>query len=552
MGKDSYLQSSLRRDPKPIEARIFVKDPSYVTADGRGFKKIELQGEPWLGAGPTSSRLRVVDIDDDTEEEYAPAGVLASGTGFDVGRSNPATSYQFHQVNLWATTARVLEHLESAKLFGRRIPWAFPQARLVLRPHAGVAENAYYDRESGGLHFFYFEGPKGDTIYTCLSHDIVAHELGHAVLDGLKPLYGEISSPDAGGFHEYFGDALAMTSTLTLSELVAQVVGKAPKTLNGRNLVSDIAREFGSAISSEPYLRTAENRITMAKLAGNYEEHDYSLVLTGAFYDVLQKIYARELSRRQRTPGNRAPGQLAVASLISAANYTSRLMLRGVDYCPPAGLSYREYARAVLRADEVVYPVDSNGYRKIVADVFVKRGIAKSVRQLAPTRVLENCDFRPYDVAGLAASATDAYTFVDRNREALGVPRDVDLEVKNVYQTRKVAAKEHFPPRETIVEFTWTDWVELRGSGYAEWSDTWYPMYCGGTLVFDGNNNLLHYTLADASKGRRSQLRKYLKFLVASGVFDEGDSEHMRMRASVTDGHLALVRRPAMRHAGRR
>ena len=349
MGQQSYLQKSRTRGPSPIEARIFVQDPMFARESTAGIRTIKLPGEPWLGAGPTSSRIQVVDRDDETGKTHPPVGVLADGTGFDVGRSDPASNFKFHQVNVWATMARVLDHVESAKVYGRRIPWAFPGGRLMVQPHAGVDENAFYDRELGAICFFYFKGVTGQTIYTCLSHDVVAHELGHAILDGLKPFYNEVDTPDVAGFHEYYGDALAMTSALTMGDLVAHVIGKAPKTLNGHNLVADIAREFGSALGEDkPFLRSAENRVTMAKLKGNFEEHDYSLVLTGAYYDLLQKIYPEELRSQQKKAGNRKPGQLAVAALINAANYTSRMMLRGVDYCPPAGLSYGEYARAVI------------------------------------------------------------------------------------------------------------------------------------------------------------------------------------------------------------
>ncbi|MEQ1912968.1 MAG: hypothetical protein ABMA15_29400, partial [Vicinamibacterales bacterium] len=194
-GKGHYLHRSLLDTPPTVEARVFLQDPHVAQTTTVGLTKVQVGGEAWLGKGPTSARFRVVDHDHGTKSTHAAAAVLGDGTGFDVGRGKPATSYRFHQVNVWATAARILERLESPQVFGRRIPWAFPGTRLELRPHAEVLENAYYERESRSIRFGYFD-MKGHRIYTCLSHDVIAHEFGHAVLDGLKPLYEETDGPD--------------------------------------------------------------------------------------------------------------------------------------------------------------------------------------------------------------------------------------------------------------------------------------------------------------------------------------------------------------------
>src|SRR5262249_4695578 len=138
----------------------------------------------------------------------------------------------------------------------------------------------------------------GKPVYTCLSHDIVAHELGHAVLDGLKPGYNEVSSPETAGFHEYFGDAIAMLSSLSNPELARLVTQDAPARLSAKNVVSAIASEFGAAIrgvEKKDYLRGAWNNRKMKDLRGTYEEHDWSEILTGVYYDLLQYLYERNL-----------------------------------------------------------------------------------------------------------------------------------------------------------------------------------------------------------------------------------------------------------------
>ena len=47
---------------------------------------------------------------------------------------------------------------------GRTIPWAFEGNRLIVVPHAGYGENAYYDRTSKSFQFYYF-GSEQDTVW---------------------------------------------------------------------------------------------------------------------------------------------------------------------------------------------------------------------------------------------------------------------------------------------------------------------------------------------------------------------------------------------------
>ena len=94
--------------------------------------------------------------------------------------------------------------------------------------------NAYYSRTQQALMFGNFlpqgsstkgagQGPNGGTqgvqggrVYTCRSLDIVAHETGHAILDGLKPAWmSSTRSPQTGALHEAFGDLTAIFLSLS-------------------------------------------------------------------------------------------------------------------------------------------------------------------------------------------------------------------------------------------------------------------------------------------------------------------------------------------------
>ena len=100
--------------------------------------------------------------------------------------------------------------------------------RLRIYPHALRQANAYYSPDKIALLFGYFPEMRSETddealggmVFTCLSHDIVAHETTHALLDGLHRRYQEASNVDVLAFHEAFADIVAMFQHFTFPELL--------------------------------------------------------------------------------------------------------------------------------------------------------------------------------------------------------------------------------------------------------------------------------------------------------------------------------------------
>lgn len=551
----TYRYKPLLSPPPTIRAQVYVKDPLIGERSGLDFVTLELAGEAWLGAGPTSARIEVRDEREPTDAGQpftllaAPVEPRARGGGFAAGNPRRRDNYKHHQVNVWAHTQRTLAMLEDPRVLGRRVAWAFPGGRLVIRPHAFEDENAYYDRALGAIHFGHFStgtGRSARNVYACLSHDVIVHELGHAILDGLKPLYYELDSPDVAGFHEYFGDALAMVSSLTMREVVREVVRDRSSRLGVRNLVSDIALEFGSGGRGHQPLRSAGNTRTLRELRGTFEEHDYSEVLTGVFYDLLRELYADSVPRRAAELNKpQRDGQVVVGALISAAERTSRMMLRALDYCPPCGLTYLDYARAIHRSDEVAYPIDDRGYRGLLVQVLKKRGVIRSARDLVPERRVSNAHLRAYDVDRLAASPTDAYSFLDANREALDIPRAANFTVTQLYRTQRVSAGRHYPPREIVVEYAWPTAVPVSRAIATALGEGSATIWCGGALVFDTNGNVLHHAAKGLPAERLERFKWYLARLAESGALgSEFDVQRV-------DGRTFITRKARLRHGAR-
>jgi len=518
---------------------------------------VDLEPERYLEQGPTTARVAVVDYDATRDVVYAPVQLYADASDYDRGKvfkvgdkAKYRDSFFFHQQNVWAIVNRTIAMLERPRLLGRPIPWASGRGRLLLLPHAGYGRNAFYDRGTGAIHFLYFKGPKSP-VFTCLSHDIITHELGHAVLDGLKPYYNEVSSAQTAGFHEYFGDALAIASSLTFRELLEQVVGSAPTEVP--TLLGRIGEEFASA-DGRPCLRDASVRRTMGDVAGNREEHILSQVLSSVFYRFLAALYPAKVEAAVgRSAKEKANGGDAVRGMINAVAQVTNTMLRGLDYCPPVDLTYREYAQAVLRADEVSYPTDETGARQKLKELFIDHGVA-TAEELEGGRSLRNRDLYPYDVDNLSATTADAYRFLDANRTPLGLPPDANLTVTALYRTRKESPSGYYPPREIVLEFVWTQDVQLISDDldFDVLQDKWMPLYCGGTLVFDTSGNVLHYVLRGPSEERQKELLEYVAYLVDRGrigVAGVGGGQTKPIVAYIEkDGRARLQRASALRH----
>ena len=130
------------------------------------------------------------------------------------------------------------------RALGRDIAWATTAPadgplRLVVRPFGFDGSNAGYSREAGDLSFGYFRAGdkaagftlKGGLISTALSHDIVAHETTHALLDGLRSSFLDPTNVDVPAFHEGFSDLVALFLHFSYADVVEQAIRESGGTI---------------------------------------------------------------------------------------------------------------------------------------------------------------------------------------------------------------------------------------------------------------------------------------------------------------------------------
>jgi hypothetical protein len=588
LAKAAYLITNDNRKELGLDIplAVYVQDPLVAEEvktenallksreDWDPIQTIFVSCEPGIMAGPTSSRLAVVDYDADKNHLETPVEWDDQERYFSFkykGKKVRLTQEhreepQFHQVNVWAIVQSILDMYEQTWILGRSAPWGFDGNRLILVPHAGQTRNAYYDRLSKSIQFYYFTS-RGKKVYTCLSHDIIAHETGHAILDGLRPYYLEPSSLQTAAFHEFIADLTAILAALLNNELRWEVAKDTEGDLSKDKIISSLAEEFGFYSYGRPYLRTAQDPRKLVEVQDETSQYEWSQVLTGAMFDILKEFVAI----RKATPRSDGRFLTIKEALMLATNRFRRVAFQPLDYLPPADVQFDDYVRAVLRADEIVDPLDENGYRAAMIEVFKKRGF-----HLEEDDNPQRLGFYAYGIDRISRSRTDAYHFLNENRRQLCIPMDQDVSVVDLYQTDKTVMGGARLPREIVIQYLWREDIHLKGADYGVLDGEYVPLYCGGTLVFDSRGNVLSWQrkpgtgnmeignrLRDRCRGevekgmrRQMQLLEYYKNLVASGALglegkDRPDAVGLQppmVTKRASDGSLRLQGTPYLRH----
>ena len=147
-------------------------------------------------AGPGRRLLRGRELDDEQNVRYRRADLENHGVLYARRLRALAGRPRFHQQMVYAVCSNVYAAFRAA--LGRHLALGLrrrsSRSRLRIRPHARHEANAYYDEPTASCASATSSaGPRspaatcpGGYVFTCLSHDIVAHEMTHALLDGLR------------------------------------------------------------------------------------------------------------------------------------------------------------------------------------------------------------------------------------------------------------------------------------------------------------------------------------------------------------------------------
>ena len=408
-----------QRDPRaPLvrPLRIYTLDPSVSDRMG-GVATVHVPYEKLepgpIGslfavnstARPRSSTAEALDLDD--------PHLLLSG-----GLSPTPTNGRFHMQMVYAVCS--LTYAAFRRALGRDIAWASTAPadgplRLVVRPFGFERRQRRLQPRSRRPVVRLLprrrarrraSRSRAGSISTALSHDIIAHETTHALLDGLRSSFLDPTNVDVPAFHEGFSDLVALFLHFTYADVVEQAIrdsggthharvaadrhrarvrlraiadrprrraaiGRRRRRAWRRSIPTSLPRQGGRPARLRSEARVARARIG-ARVGGVRGVHDHRPAQDGALLSASPASIAR---RSAGVPLSEALVKAIAQEACDVAGQFLNICIRAIDYCPPADMELGEYLRAIITADGDIERTDKWGFREALMRSFRRRQI---------------------------------------------------------------------------------------------------------------------------------------------------------------------------------
>ncbi|MGA9770360.1 MAG: hypothetical protein WBV94_15080 [Blastocatellia bacterium] len=546
--------------PRTRKMTIIAQDPSVMVNDGRTSRiltaQVDVPAEN-LAPGPSGHRVQLIDFDSSTGTLYKPAKIADVDPYINAKDSKLLSDPNFHAQNVYAIVMRTLARFEFA--LGRRISWGFYGHQIKVAPHAFADANAFYSENDQALMFGYFQGKK-NMVFSCLSHDVIAHETTHALVDGLRERYTDPSSPEQAAFHEGFSDVVALLSIFSVPDVVETVIDKRmearktkdsrlikPSSLTAKELrksaLFGLAAEMGqelSGIRGNPLRRSAEltPSKTYINLPEYLEPHKRGEILVAAMMNAFIEVWVNRLKGLGKVSPEGLDRRRVVEEGSGIADYLLTMVIRALDYSPPVDLQFCDFLSALLTADRAIRPDDSKyNFRKILLKSFESYGLPPtSTGDGSEQGVWEPPKFEPvYDRTHFESMQRDpdeVFRFIWENRKSLGLYEDAYSRVLSVRPCLRIGP-DGFALRETVAEYI--QMIKLAPSELKSLGvkapvgmppETEVTLYGGGALIFDEYGRLRFHIYNRILNAERQTKR--LEFLWKFGYFSPGRSQLSR------------------------
>ena len=492
-----------RRTPDPVE--VTVKAP--------------------INAGPVGANVAVFDYDRERDRIIPPA--IPDGR-LSFPRFAVADPH-FHQLNAYAIAARAIDLVEFE--LGRLLAWGFEASRLIVLPHAGYLANAFYEEDTHSLQFFSFRQPDGEIYHTSLVHDVVAHEVGHALLDSVRDRFTEGNHRETSALHEAVGDLAAVFAAFSHEVVRTDFLTSAGPTLRGPNLVASIADDFEAGASGYLALRDISAPVDPRVFEHTTDPHVLSLKLTGALWECMIRIYELAL-------GHGADPETAFRLARTALQ---RMVVRGLDYLPHADATFADFAAAIYRADRFTHPEDTSGFRAVVAATLVEKAIVSDA-----AAIVDDSDA----VGGWTGlpdtwphpTLAEAYVFLDQNRGRLALstqPKYRDFVVRDLQIVSR--PPDHRAIDAVVITYEYPVDVRLGVGMPRDLVGLWLPIWGGGTLVFDAEGALRHHAEKPVTEERVRDVLAYIRDVVTTSLIRSDGRRRDRLLTTAASAALFIA-----------
>ncbi len=383
--------SSAIRETSRRPLRIFPFDPM---ADRFREPVVSRVASERVTPGPAGRLVEVVDYDRSTDTWLAPLDLDEPDILLTQGLAPSESDYRFHQQMTYAVSMRVLEAFERG--LGRPLAWdGLPRLRLL--PHAFKAANAHFYPPAFALLFGYFLAHEtdpganlpGQQIFTCLSYDVIAHEICHPVMWLMRPWESDghnwtipDDDPDSGAFHEGIADLIALLARFSEPDVVARAVSANGNDLRGSELLQ-VAMQFGQAADLGAALRIFPDEPDPRRYREELEPHARGQLLTSPILQALVEVLREETTDLVRLSGGDPASAYRhpdlVRRLTTAASTLAADILRAtigaLDYLPPVGVRFFDVLRALLHTDALLFGRAHHRFRSLLIEAFLQRGL---------------------------------------------------------------------------------------------------------------------------------------------------------------------------------
>lgn len=555
----------MRELPATRKLTIIAKDPGLRLGGPDGpmaFTQVAVPAEI-LAKGPTGYRIKVIDYNASERRAYLDmqdyqdqSGDLVDPFACQAGETPGDPTYQqrlladpnFHAQNAYAIAMRTLGTFERA--LGRRVGWSSGGHQLHIAPHAFAQANAFYSEPDRALLFGYFFDLAGTPIFTCLSHDIVAHETTHALLDGLRSRFTEPSSPDQAALHEGFADIVALLSVFSLTQVVAAAIGEDGKLTSGgqaiglvaakklrpaairKSILLGLAQEVGGGLSVDQRGALRQSVGISPKegkeLRKSADEHRRGEAIVAAMTNAFVELWSRRVATLGKFEGDRYNLDAVVNEGAKVAGHLLNIAIRALDYCPPTDIDFSQYLAAMLTADRELVPEDELYYRATIRRQFKKFGIVVPrrgcdaegcwVRHPEPGRLV----YARSNYAAMTRNRDEFFRFLWENRHALGVNPRAYTEVTSIDPASRIGP-DGLMLHETICQYVQrvdifgAEFKSVLGSERPEGMRTTdrITAFGGGVIVLDQYGQVKYHISNPVLDGARQRTRA--EYLMETG-----------------------------------
>jgi hypothetical protein len=318
----------------------------------------------------------------------ASANRPASKATFSISQLPAEQKYQVgtNEFVVWQAREAALRTLNIFEaIAGPLVGWTgkASKKKLALRPNDGQDLNAYYDRAS--VSFFEFAiGQR--KIFSGASTDVVAHEVGHAILDALRPDLWDAQMFEVPAFHEGFGDCMALMTALSDRATRVELLHKSAN-LSAANFVEATAEElsFGIFKAISPNHNAAKPRRALNSFQWTLpqslppdgkpgvlinEIHSFGQLTSGCYYELIREIFLA--------------GQGGEAALGRACATATKLLALAVKAAPIKARFLESVGRTMILVDRN----QNNGRNEThIRNAFQRHGIALTVTTFLARRM---------------------------------------------------------------------------------------------------------------------------------------------------------------------